>query len=705
MATSLCSTGDDTDPSKDLNSEIAPLNDVPEKLPEETPPSPKDLATGGQVNDLSMKRDNEQTPNDSNLTLEPYIPDPKGTIPPPLDAEKEGENNSSQKGSQNPNTHQKKKKGNRRKYIPDPTLIHFNQLFGSNTWSRFLTIKTQPTMTGAKLENILLSTYATRDMTFRSINETEWLIETTTQNQSEAYLQIDNIEGVDTLVTKHSQLNSIEGTVILPQSLDEDGLPRTDILLESLQLRYPNVQDVEVYKIPNRRNPNRSLRLAKIKFEGQSLPLDIKIEGQNRELRPHIPKPLQCKKCSKYGHSQNKCTNKSVCAYCSSKDHHTNWNCGNEEKCINCGRNHHARSKDCIFYQYNTELKMLMNRSGMTPNQGKRELKLRGIADPATMPQYRNIIERLNTTENTKPSTSTKETNETPNIPKEPKPSSSKEEQNETPKKKNQQIKISVPTENTYDILRDLTQEDIVDIQEQEMEIEPTTGVTKRSLETTPPKERTSKTIQPESKRGKREPIKPKVKRLPKTLIDEDLTPSPIIKTIIPNPHLKPNNTKQDSECESDCGECFLCLKKEVRNMTKTIHKNSCGCSECFISTCNQERHLTISTLTNIINHFITIKETPTLLSANLDTHMSGCLCREHLVHHQKTNFRNIESLLSQLQTKKNYQKGETSKPRNPKNKLTKSQSLEQIDSSNLYSRISCKTASTVNLSNLTSLT
>ena len=138
--------------------------------------------------------------------------------------------------------------------------------------------------------------------------------------------------------------------------------------------------------------------------------------------------------------------------------------------------------------------------------------------------------------------------------------------------------------------------------------------------------------------------------------------------------------------------------------MTKTIHKNSCGCSECFISTCNQERPLTISTLTNIINHFITIKETPTLLSANLDTHMSGCLCKEHLVHHQKTNFRNIESLLSQLQTKKNYQKGETSKPRNPKNKLINSQSLEQIDSSNLYSRISYKTTITVNLNNLTSL-
>ena len=199
------------------------------------------------------------------------------------------------------------------------------------------------------------------------------------------------MDNIQVKVKRHDRLNSIFGTVILPNHDDDID---SNMLLDSLKKRYPNVEGLEIYEIPQRNLENSSFKIAKIKFEGQSLPTDIRIMGQKRELRPHIPKPLQCKKCSKFGHSTQKCRNDHICAFCGSSEHQTKWNCG-EMKCINCGQNHHARSKVCQFYIYNTELRLLMDRSGMKVKEAKFELKVRGIKDPATTSQY-NTIARQN---------------------------------------------------------------------------------------------------------------------------------------------------------------------------------------------------------------------------------------------------------------------------------------------------------------------
>ena len=121
-------------------------------------------------------------------------------------------------------------------------------------------------MTAAKLENILLSKCATRDMTFRPIGNNEWLVETTTKIQSEIYQSLNELEGIEVSVKKHNELNSIEGLVVQPQILNRDGLPDENILKESLSKRYPNIQKIEVYLIPNKKNPDRQLRIGKMQI-------------------------------------------------------------------------------------------------------------------------------------------------------------------------------------------------------------------------------------------------------------------------------------------------------------------------------------------------------------------------------------------------------------------------------------------------------
>merc|ERR1711915_1132228 len=255
-------------------------------------------------------------------------------------------------------------------------------------------------------ENYLLNKHSTAEMSFRQVKERTWLIEATTKSQSEDYLAIKNIDKINIKVTKHDTMNSIQGTIVLP---DNDGEPiEKNVLLDSLKKRYPKVQDCELYVLPSRQENKQALKIAKIKFEGEDLPQKIKILGQNREIRPYVPKPLRCKNCSKYGHLKKYCRNQSVCAYCGSEEHATMWKCG-EQKCANCEQNHHARSKECRYYIYNTELKMLQERTGMSIREAKLELKVRGIQDPAKKPAYSSMIKTNN---ETKTNTDTNKTHE-----------------------------------------------------------------------------------------------------------------------------------------------------------------------------------------------------------------------------------------------------------------------------------------------------
>ena len=144
----------------------------------------------------------------------------------------------------------------RRRYKLDSTLVHFEHIFGIDNWSRFPVLKTEGRIAPSFLENKLLSLCPTREMSFRAQKTNEWLIEATTKKQSDKFLNIEEINGVKVNVKSHDMLNYVQGTVVLPQMIDETELPEKHIRLESLKLRYSNVHDLDVYEISSRKDPN-----------------------------------------------------------------------------------------------------------------------------------------------------------------------------------------------------------------------------------------------------------------------------------------------------------------------------------------------------------------------------------------------------------------------------------------------------------------
>ena len=539
----------------------------------------------------------------------------------------------------------------RQNYVPHPALSRFDTLFGIENWSRFLILKTETKITSGILENKLLNVCPTADLSFRLTKPNEWLVEATTKNQSDKILAVKEINGIPVEVKGHDTLNYIQGTVVLPNIQDEE-IPDNIILLNSLKLRYNNIHDIETYEIQSRKNQNK-LRIMKIKFIGQSTPLKIKILGQNREVRPFIPKPLQCSKCCRYGHTHKRCTNKEICAVCGSQHHRTDWSC-NQPKCINCGLDHHAKSKTCEFYIYNTEVKLLMSRSGMSAREAKLELRVRGLLDPSKNPSYRATLYGSN----------------------------SKDSKNNKMEENKNNTLEGFKSENRFEALAPRETESS---NQEEMEDEEIGESRKRNLEKSPPKQ---KMINIESININMPSVKPKRTKFnggseankgnPPAVDKRKDTNEKIVDVITPSPIFsRPTAEKVQS--------------LEIRKK----HDELCGCHECFMDLCHLNKNITKDSLIVLIKNFIRCRRRET---TDLSTHKLGCMCVNHIICYKEKNIHILDTILEKLNL--SDKKDLTSKLQN-QTETNKEQNKYTLG----YSKVNSKATTSVNRKNLTTLT
>ncbi|XP_062538497.1 uncharacterized protein LOC134206791 [Armigeres subalbatus] len=81
-------------------------------------------------------------------------------------------------------------------------------------------------------------------------------------------------------------------------------------------------------------------------IQGTTIP-DFLYFGYVRvRTRPYYPAPLQCTRCHRFGHSKKFCTEKEICADCSS-EHAESTPCVADPLCVNCSGPHSSRSRDC----------------------------------------------------------------------------------------------------------------------------------------------------------------------------------------------------------------------------------------------------------------------------------------------------------------------------------------------------------------------
>lgn len=99
----------------------------------------------------------------------------------------------------------------------------------------------------------------------------------------------------------------------------------------------------------------RSGRNVVIMFSGRKPPQDIKLYKQRRLVRARRPRPVQCERCGRYGHTDITCTAHERCVRCGGP--HPRADCtAQRPRCIFCGATHLATEPRCPRWQQERQL-------------------------------------------------------------------------------------------------------------------------------------------------------------------------------------------------------------------------------------------------------------------------------------------------------------------------------------------------------------
>lgn len=187
-----------------------------------------------------------------------------------------------------------------------------------------------------------------------------------------------------------------------------------------------------------------------------TLPAEIQVGALKVEVQPYIPRPLLCRQCFVYGHTQKVCRNKPACRKCGGP-HSDKLPCLKPAKCRNCGGNHHPNDKACKVWQQEQSINEMMILHKIPGQQARDMYRTQAdnyIIAPKIDRQERKPINKPNKIQENPPKP-TKQPKEA-NPKKEAKPAKPAKTSKPTAKK-NKKRKAQPPTPITAKI--DLTQE------------------------------------------------------------------------------------------------------------------------------------------------------------------------------------------------------------------------------------------------------
>jgi Zn finger protein HypA/HybF involved in hydrogenase expression/regulator of replication initiation timing len=170
-------------------------------------------------------------------------------------------------------------------------------------------------------------------------------------------------------VEPHKTLNSSKGVIFCPELMD---MQEQEILSE---LREQNVSEIK--RIHTRKDgvlkPSPLLILT---FKTTILPDHIFVGYIRVDVRRHVPNPMRCLNCQKYGHIQTNCKNSFVCPKCGKSDAHVDKPCDEKASCINCGDNHPAWSRECPVWMREKKVMEIKTNEGLSYSEARKRLQL-----------------------------------------------------------------------------------------------------------------------------------------------------------------------------------------------------------------------------------------------------------------------------------------------------------------------------------------
>ena len=114
-------------------------------------------------------------------------------------------------------------------------------------------------------------------------------------------------------------------------------------------------------------------------FDSHTVPKEIKVGYLKINVELYIPNPLQCFKCQKFGHHQDRCTRSPVCGRCGESGQHND--CKNDFKCANCQGNHGSSNRNCETWKREKEVTKLKHTNKISYIEARKTVENRTYAE------------------------------------------------------------------------------------------------------------------------------------------------------------------------------------------------------------------------------------------------------------------------------------------------------------------------------------
>ena len=193
------------------------------------------------------------------------------------------------------------------------------------------------------------------------------LIETSSPVQSQKLKDIKLLDGHNVKCVSHPFFNQCRGVVYAPEILQIEEKEIEEELKSQGIVKVVRMKK----KVGEQLIPLATLILT---FDQCRLPSFIKVGWLSIKVKPYIPSPLRCYHCQMYGHSSQKCKERSngkpaICVNCGRNSHGT---CHEAPCCIHCGEAHSAISKNCVKYIFEKEIQAIRAMEKVTFKEARR---------------------------------------------------------------------------------------------------------------------------------------------------------------------------------------------------------------------------------------------------------------------------------------------------------------------------------------------
>ena len=210
------------------------------------------------------------------------------------------------------------------------------------------------------------------------------LVKTKNEKQTEQLLKATMFGGENCEVEKDKRLNVSRGT-ILAHDL-------TDVCESEIVSWFEGFGVVSAKRFTKRVNgKTENTPIILLTFDRPTCPAKLDFDYVSYKVKKHIPNPLMCYQCGKFGHAEAKCVREAVCMTCGKEKH--DGDCS--PKCVNCDQEGHScRSRDCPAWKKEKQICELKVEREVSYAQARDIYEKSHLTTPVTK-QYAAVVRSL----------------------------------------------------------------------------------------------------------------------------------------------------------------------------------------------------------------------------------------------------------------------------------------------------------------------